>query len=68
MLTKQTLKKLAMARVEEAQLLLNNHRDSSAYYLAGYAVEMALKAYIAGPFQPDTIPDKGLVNVIHTQA
>lgn len=66
MLTKQTLKKLAVARVEDAQLLLDNRRASSAYYLAGYAVEMALKAYIAGLFQPDTIPDKGLVNVIFT--
>jgi hypothetical protein len=47
-------------------LLLNAGKSSSAYYLAGYAVELALKACIAKLFQPNVIPDKGFVSAIYT--
>jgi hypothetical protein len=47
-------------------LLLNFNRSSSAYYLAGYSVELALKACISKLFHPDIIPDKALVNAIYT--
>ncbi|MCO5123722.1 MAG: hypothetical protein M9915_08280 [Rhizobacter sp.] len=46
--------------------LLQSNRCSSAYYLAGYAVELALKARIAGLFQPDAIPDLAFVKAIYT--
>lgn len=38
---------LAELRAEEARILLRNRRPLGAYYLAGYAVECALKACIA---------------------
>jgi HEPN domain-containing protein len=38
---------LAELRVEEARVLLRSRRQLGAYYLAGYAVECALKACIA---------------------
>jgi hypothetical protein len=37
-----------------------------AYYLAGYAVECALKACIAQEFRQHDIPDKKLVNDVYT--
>ena len=39
---------------------------SGAYYIAGYAIELALKASIAAQFRADEIPDKNLVNNVHT--
>src|SRR3954464_13012587 len=40
-------KKLVELRVKEAKILLDNKCYEGAYYLAGYAVECALKACIA---------------------
>jgi hypothetical protein len=39
---------------------------SGAYYLAGYAIECALKARIAAQFRENEIPDKNLVNRVYT--
>lgn len=39
--------KLATVRAREAKLLLNKKFYNGAYYLAGYAIECALKACIA---------------------
>jgi hypothetical protein len=61
MITKADLEALATIRLEDAELLLQQGRPSSAYYLAGYAVELAIKAVIAKSFQPNTIPDKEFV-------
>jgi len=47
-------------------MLLRAGRSSSAYYLAGYAVELALKACISSSFLSDTIPDKAFVTEIYT--
>jgi putative lipase involved disintegration of autophagic bodies len=55
----------AQAKLDDALLLLGNGRYSNAYYLAGYAVEIALKACIAAQFAADVIPDKGFVNSIY---
>jgi hypothetical protein len=52
------LKALAQAKLDDAILLFDNKRYSNAYYLAGYAIELALKACIAKQFVADTIPDK----------
>jgi hypothetical protein len=68
MLTKADLEALALMRLEDAILLFKAGRASSAYYLAGYAVEMALKACIAKTFQPDVIPDKAFVLEIYTHS
>jgi HEPN domain-containing protein len=43
---------------------MSNGRYSNAYYLAGYAVEMALKACIAAQIAAETIPDKELLKGI----
>jgi HEPN domain-containing protein len=66
MLTKNDLEKLAHVRLEDSLFLLQAGKSSSAYYLAGYAVELALKACISKLFQPNVIPEKGFVNAIYT--
>lgn len=66
MLTRTDLQRLAQLRLEDAIFLLQANRSSSAYYLAGYSVELALKACIAKLVQPDTIPERAFVNAIYT--
>jgi HEPN domain-containing protein len=56
------LQNLADQKLSDAQILFNAKSWSNAYYLAGYAVELAIKACIAKAFKADTIPDRGLVN------
>lgn len=51
----------AQAMFDDAELLLANQRYSNAYHLAGYAVEIGLKACIAAQVTQDTIPDKDLL-------
>lgn len=46
-LYRQDFKSLADLRVKEAKVLLINGKLHGAYYLAGYAIECALKAWIA---------------------
>ncbi len=59
------LKNLARQKHDDASLLFSNHRYSGAYYLAGYAVELGLKASIAESFIENAIPDKKFVNDIY---
>lgn len=66
MQTKKDLEKLAQIRLDDAILLQTNNRSSSAYYLAGYAVELAIKAVIANLVQPSTIPDKAFILATYT--
>jgi HEPN domain-containing protein len=63
---KDTLKSLTHLRLREAKFLLGGRFYSAAYYLAGYAVESALKVVVAGKFREDTIPLKRFVDNIHT--
>lgn len=44
---RRDFKLLAELRVEEARVLLRSRKPQGAYYLAGYAIECALKACIA---------------------
>lgn len=60
------LQKLAQAKLADAVLLGENGRCSNAYYLAGYAVELAIKACIARQFNAETIPDPKLVQRFYT--
>jgi len=48
---------LAAARLREAKLLLTANASDGAYYLAGYAVEFALKACIAKQTERHDFPD-----------
>lgn len=58
MITKPDLEALSIVRLDDAKLLFQSGRYSGAYYLSGYAVELAIKACIARVFQANAIPDK----------
>jgi HEPN domain-containing protein len=60
------LRRLSRLRIHEARILLRAGGFQGAYYLAGYAVESALKACIAQQFQRHDIPDRKLVNDVYT--
>jgi len=60
-LNRQDLQNLALTRLEEVEVLLNNHKYSGAYYLSGYVIECALKACIAKQTQEFDFPDKKTV-------
>ena len=58
---------LAEVRIREALVLLENQCYEGAYYLAGYAVECALKACIARKTnQYDFPPDRNTINRIYS--
>lgn len=59
------LKANAKAKLADAILLLENKRFSNAYYLAGYAVELAIKSCISRKFLPDVIPDRAYVDATY---
>jgi HEPN domain len=59
-LNRADLQQLAEDRVLDALALLNAGRWSGAYYLAGYAVECALKACLAKQTGLHDFPDKAL--------
>lgn len=48
----------AQAKLDDAIILLQHKKFSNAYYLAGYAVEIGLKACIAAQMTTGTIPEK----------
>lgn len=45
--TPEIIRTLAILRLEEAEILAQNTKPDGAFYLAGYSVELALKARIA---------------------
>ncbi len=57
---------LAEAKLEDAKLLLSGGRPANAYYLAGYAVELMLKAILSGRFRENTLPDRALINQLYS--
>ena len=57
-MTRTDLQQLAELRINEAGILLANQAWDGAYYLAGYAVECALKACIAKQTKAEEFPDK----------
>lgn len=61
-MNRSILRKLARTRLREAKTLLINGNYDGAYYLAGYAIECALKACIARKINKYDFPDKQLVN------
>jgi hypothetical protein len=58
------LQAMAQAKINDALFLLQNRRVSNSYYLAGYAVELGLKACIAAQVSAETIPDKDFIKKI----
>lgn len=56
--TRREFQKLADLRAQEAFVLVQNRKPQGAYYLAGYAVECALKACIAKETKRHEFPPK----------
>jgi AbiV family abortive infection protein len=56
---------LAGDRLKDAEVLLANGRFGAAYYLAGYAVECALKACIAKLTKAEDFPIKNSTNTVY---
>jgi HEPN domain-containing protein len=64
---RKDLQTLSKIRLIEAKALLRLGHHDGAYYLAGYAVECALKACIAKGTKRHEFPDRKRVNDSHTQ-
>jgi HEPN domain-containing protein len=62
-LTRNTLIRLANVKRSDARLLLQNGRWSTAYYVYGLAVELAIKASIAKQIKAQIIPDRNFSRV-----
>ncbi len=62
-MNRDDFRKLADARLEDAKALLTAGRFDAAYYLAGYAVECALKACIAKQTREHDFPPKNAQNL-----
>ena len=65
-MNRSDLQKLSNARIREAKLLFAADEYSGAYYLAGYAVECALKACFAKSIRRYDFPEKGRSDQIFT--
>lgn len=64
-MNKSDLEALANIRVSEAKVLLEHENYQGAYYLAGYALECAIKACIAKQVQQYDFPNKDLAQKSH---
>ncbi|ATG90758.1 HEPN domain-containing protein [Methylomonas koyamae] len=59
-MNKNDLETLSVLRIKEAEILLNAECYQGAYYLAGYALECALKACITKQVKQYDFPDRKL--------
>lgn len=67
--TKADFQELAEERLVEAKALLDLGKWNGAYYLAGYAVELALKACVIKMLmETDAFPDKELSRNCYTHS
>jgi HEPN domain-containing protein len=67
-LNRRDLQELSRLRLKEAKALLAGQFYDGAYYLAGYSIELALKACIAKGIKRHDFPDKKLIVEAHTHA
>ena len=58
-MNRASFQRLANIRLRDSEVLLRNRRFAAAYYLAGYAVECALKACMAKKTRRHDFPDRG---------
>ncbi len=65
-MNRSSLQQIAFIRVKEAGILLENGCYEGAYYLTGYAVECAFKAYISKRTKRYDFPDRKRVMDSHT--
>ena len=63
--SKADLEALSDVRIREATSPYRARLFSGAYYLAGYAVELAIKACIAKHIRSGFIPDRNFINRIY---
>lgn len=60
-------KKLAYKRSAEAEVLFKNKKYSGAYYLAGYCIELALKAKYSKQTKRNSFPPvKDIYNILYS--
>ena len=59
MIDKREIKKIARARLRDAEVLVAGRRDEGAIYLCGYAVELGLKARICKTLKWEGWPSEG---------
>jgi len=64
-MNKSDLEALVDIRITEAEVLLEYENYQGAYYLAGYALECAIKACIAKQVQQFDFPNKDLAQKSH---
>lgn len=57
MIQKNEIRKIARARIKDAEILLSSRRYDGAIYLCGYAIELALKARICTTLKWSGYPD-----------
>ena len=65
-MNRDDFKRLALVRIQEARTLFRNALYDGAYYLAGYAIECALKACIAKRTRTHDFPDRDTVMKSYT--
>lgn len=62
--TRQQFKELAEVRLNEAELLHKHNFNEGAYYVAGYAAELALKAAICRCLNIEVFDERSVTNRI----
>ena len=67
-MNRSELQVLSLIRIAEAKVLQELGMPGGAYYLAGYALECALKARIAKRTRRHDFPDKKTVDASHTHS
>ena len=67
-MNRKDLQSLSAVRLKEARALFKLGLPNGAYYLAGYAVECALKACVARKTLRHDFPDRGRVNDSYTHS
>ncbi len=65
-MNRNNLQRLTGIRIREAKTLFKAGEYSGAYYLAGYAVECALKACFARGVKRFDFPEKNTTNTVYT--
>lgn len=58
MKSSEEIKQLAYERLSEAEILCNNEKYDGAFYLAGYSIELMLKAKVCEHFDIDNLFDE----------
>jgi hypothetical protein len=64
--TRKDFQRLAQLRAAEAAFLARGNKKQGAYYLAGFAIECALKACIAKKTRKHDFPSRNYVQRVHS--